>query len=178
MYVETVPNRASPPAILLRESIRVGRKVRKRTLANLSHWPVAKIEVLRQALRRGGAPTPASAPAPVSAPALAITASMPHGHVPAVLSVIRRLGLDRILGARRTRQRDLVVAMIAARILFPASKLNTVARWGHCTLAQELHVGDADETELYQALDWLLSRQPMIEQRLAAKHLQEGASVL
>jgi hypothetical protein len=172
MYIETVPNRASPPAILLRESTRAGRKVRKRTLANLSHWPAAKIEVLRRALRSSGAP------APDSAPALVITASVPHGHVQAVLGVVRRLGLDTLLGARRTRPRDLVVAMIAARILFPVSKLDTVARWGHCTLAEELHVGDADERELYQALDWLLSRQPAIEQRLAARRLREGASVL
>jgi hypothetical protein len=176
MYIATVPNRASPPAILLRESTRVGQKVRKRTLANLSHWPAAKIEALRRALRSSGTPTPAPAPSP--AQTLAITASMPHGHVKAVLGVIRRLGLDRILGARRTRPRDLVVAMIAARILFPVSKLDTVARWGHCTLAEELHVGDADETELYPALDWLLSRQEAIEKRLAARHLREGASVL
>jgi hypothetical protein len=172
MYIETVPNRASPPAILLRESTRVGKKVRKHTLANLSHWPAAKIEALRRALRSSG-----EAPCD-PAQTLAITASVPHGHVKAVLGAIRRLGLDTILGARRTRQRDLVVAMMAARILFPASKLDTVARWGHCTLAEELHVGDADERELYQALDWLLARQPRIEKHLAAKHLQEGASVL
>jgi hypothetical protein len=121
MYIESVPNRSSPPAILLRESTRVGAKVRKRTLANLSHWPPAKIEGLRRALRgQAGGGDPAQA--------LRITASRPHGHVQAVLGMIRRLGLDTFLAARRSRPRDLVVALIAARLLFPTSKLNTVAR--------------------------------------------------
>ena len=170
MYIETVPNRSSPPAILLRESTRVGKNVHKRTLTNLSHWPAIKIEALRRALRGEATPDPAKA--------LAITASLPHGHVKAVLGVIRRLGLDTIIGVRRSRQRDLVVAMIAARILFPASKLDTVTRWGQCTLAEELAVGDADERELYQALDGLLSRQGVIEKQLARRHLQQGGNVL
>jgi transposase len=171
MYIETVPNRASPPAVLLRESTREGDKVHKRTLANLSHWPPRKIEALRRALRgEGGGADPAQA--------LRVTASLPHGHVKAVLGTMRKLGLDTLIASRRCRQRDLVLAMIAARILFPASKLNTVARWGQCTLAEELAVGDADEMELYETLDWLLKRQPALEDKLAAKHLGEGSSVL
>ena len=171
MYIEIIPNRSSPPAILLRESERVGDKVSKRTLANLTHWPAAKIEALRRVLRGeacGGDP----------AKSLQITSSLPHGHVKAVLGTIRRLGLDGIIASRRSRQRDLVLAMIVARILFPASKLDTVARWGQCTLAQELAVGDADERELYGALDWLLARQQAIEQKLARRHLSQGGSVL
>jgi len=170
MYVESVPNRSSPPAILLRESIRQGGKVVKRTLANLSHWPATKVQALRRVLAsaEGGHPTAA----------LRITASLPHGAVKAVLGIIGKLGLDRIIASRRCRQRDLVLAMIAARLLFPSSKLDTVARWGNCTLAQELAVGDADELELYAALDWLVERQPAIEQKLAGRHLGQGASVL
>jgi hypothetical protein len=171
MYIETVPNRSSPPAILLRESTRVGKQVHKRTLANLTGWPPAKIQALRRVLageNAGGDP----------ARSLAITASLPHGHVKAVLGMIHRLGLDTLIASRRCRQRDLVLAMIAARILFPVSKLDTVARWGNCTLAEELAVGDADEEELYDALDWLLGRQVAIEDKLAGKHLGQGASVL
>jgi len=171
MYVESIPNRSSPPAILLRESVRQGSKVRKRTLANLSDWPPQKIEALRRVLRGEGVGAD-------PAKALVITRTLPHGHVAAVLGTIRKLGLDAILASRRCRQRDLVLAMIAARILFPTSKLDTVQRWSSCTLAEELGVGDADEDELYGALDWLLERQPAIEARLAQRHLKEGASVL
>src|ERR1019366_7563407 len=152
-------------------STRVGDKVHKRTLANLSDWPEQKVQALRRVLRGenlGADP----------AKSLVIAASVPHGHVKAVLGTIRKLGLDTLVASRRCRQRDLVVAMIAARILFPASKLDTVARWGNCTLAAELAVGDADELELYAALDWLLGRQQAIEDKLAGKHLGEGASVL
>jgi len=171
MYVERVPNRSSPPAILLRESTRIGKKVRKRTLTNITHWSPQKIEALRRVLRDEPGPMP-------SVPSLAITASLPHGHVKAVLDIIHRLGLDRLIASRRGRERDLVVAMVAARILFPTSKLDTVAHWKHCTLAEELGVGDADEDELYDVLDWLLARQPAIERELARRHLTEGGSVL
>jgi hypothetical protein len=171
MYVESIPNRSSPPAILLRESVREGAKVRKRTLANLSDWPPQKVDALRRVLRGEGVSAD-------PAKALVITRSLPHGHVAAVLGTIRKLGLDAILASRRCRQRDLALAMIAARILFPTSKLDTVQRWSDCTLAEELGVTDADEDELYAALDWLLQRQPAIEKKLAQRHLQEGASVL
>ena len=174
MYVETIPNRSSPPAILLRESTREEGKVRKRTLANLSDWPSAKIQALRRVLR--GDTTLGQGAS--GADALTITASLPHGQVKAVLGTIRKLGLDTLIASRRCRQRDLALAMIVARILFPASKLDTAARWGHSTLATELGVGDADEQELYQSLDWLLARQAVIEDKLAARHLDQGASVL
>ena len=171
MYVETIPNRSSPPAILLRESVRQGAKVRKRTLANLSDWPEAKLQALRSVLRGeklGGDPQKC----------LSITRSLPHGHVAAVLRMIRRLGLERILAAKRCRQRDLVLALIAARVLFPTSKLDTSKRWADCTLAEELGVAGADEDELYAALYWLLERQSAIEAKLAKRHLTQGASVL
>ncbi len=171
MYVESIPNRSSPPAILLRQSVREGDKVHKRTLANLSDWPPQKIAALRRVLRDEGVGVD-------PAQAFVNTRTLPHGHVAAVLGTIHRLGLDAILASRRCRQRDLVLAMIAARILFPTSKLDTVQRWSSCTLAEELGVGDADEDELYGALDWLLERQPAIERKLAQRHLQEGASVL
>lgn len=171
MYIETVPNRNSRPAILLRQSTRVGRKVVKKTLANLTDWPADKVQALRRILRgdRLGVDP---------AKSLVITRSLPHGHVKAVLGMIRKLGLDRLIASRRCRQRDLVLAMIAARILFPASKLDTTERWKQCTLAEELGVGDADEDDLYDALDWLLGRQEAIENKLAGKHLGQGASVL
>ena len=171
MYVETIPNRSSPPAILLRESTRIGERVRKRTVANLSHWPQAKVQALRRVLRGENLDVGPRQ-------SLAITTSLPHGHVKAILGVIRKLGLDTLIASRRCRHRDLVLAMIAARILFPVSKLDTVARWGQCTLAEELNVGEADEMELYQALDWLLGRQQAIEGKLAGRHLKQGGSVL
>jgi len=171
MYVETVPNRSSPPAILLRESVRQGAKVHKRTLANLSDWPEAKLQALRRVLRGEklcGDPEKC----------LSITRTRPHGHVAAVLRMIRRLGLEPILAPKRCRERDLVLALIAARVLFPTSKLDTTKRWMDCTLAEELGVAGADEDELYAALDWLLVRQPSIEAKLAKRHLTEGGSVL
>lgn len=171
MYIAKVPNRSSPPAYLLRESFRKGEKVCKRTLANLSHLPQSKIELLRRVLKGEalGADPDKS---------WRITASLPHGHVKAVLGVIGKLGLDRLVAGQRSRQRDLVLAMIVARVLFPVSKLDTVARWGQCTLAEELGVGNADEEQLYQALDWLLGRQAAIEDKLAHRHLKADGNVL
>jgi transposase len=174
MYIESIPNRSSPPAILLRESVREGATVRKHTLANLSAWPPRKIEALRRVLRGEGGEDGCAAPAQ----ALVITRTRPHGHVAAVLGMIRKAGLEALVASRRCRQRDLVLALIAARILFPASKLDTIPRWSSCTLAEELGVGDADEDELYDALDWLLARQEALEAKLARRHLSDGASVL
>ena len=170
MYIDTVPNRNSPPAVLLRQSTRVGGKIQKRTLANISHWPKDQVEALRRVLRGEVSAEPRQA--------LAVTGTLPHGHVKAVLGVIRSLGLDQLIASRRSRQRDLVVAMVVARVLFPASKLNTITRWKRCTLADELQVGDADEMELYRTLDWLLGRQEAIEESLARRHLKTGGSVL
>ncbi len=170
MYIETVPNRNSPPAILLREGWREGKKIRKRTLANLSDWPKHKIEALRRLLRNEVLVSPKDL--------FATERTLPHGHVEAVVGTIRKLGLDVMISSKRCRQRDLVVAMIAERLLHPCSKLATTRMWHTTTLAQELRVEDADEDDLYQAMDWLLARQQQIEQKLAARHLSNGAVVL
>jgi len=177
MYVTTVPNRKSPPAILLRESYRQDGKVKSRTLANLTHLPSQQIEALRSAL--AGTATAPSTPLP---DAFRISRSLPHGHIAAVLGCLRNLHLDSILDPAPGRQRDLVIAMIVARIIEPASKLAT-ARGLHCdtlhhSLGEMLHLDSADETELYQAMDWLLPQQSRIEQALAKRHLSQGGLVL
>jgi ribosomal protein L35 len=155
---------------LLREAWREGGKIRKRTLANLSHWPEHKVESLKRLLR---GETLVSAH-----DVFAVETTMPHGHVEAVLGTIGKLGLDDLIGSKPSRQRDLVVAMIAERLIAPSSKLATTRLWSSSTLAEELTVGDANVDELYQALDWLLARQHRIEAKLAARHLQDGAVVL
>lgn len=172
MYVDIVPNRKSPPAILLRESWREGKKVRKRTVANLSSWPMHRVEALRQLLR-GEHLVPAGE-------AFEIQSSLPHGHMAAVLGSVRRLKLERLLAPKRSRERDLVVAMIVARILDPRSKLATARGLDTATssLAQTLGVEGATEDELYAAMDWLLARQDAIERKLAKRHLDEGSIVM
>lgn len=170
MYIDTVPNRNSPPAILLREGWREGRRIRKRTLANLSDWPAEKVEALRLLLA-GETMVPAQRERLTER-------SRPHGHVEAILGTIRQLGLDRLIAAKRSRERDLVVALVAERLLHPTSKLATTRLWETSTLAQELDVGEADVDEAYAALDWLLARQGRIEKKLACRHLREGALAL
>jgi hypothetical protein len=172
MYVDVVPNRNSPPAILLREAWRDGKTVRKRTLANLSHWPPHQVEALRRLLR-GETLLPADE-------AFSILRSLPHGHVAATLGTLRQLGLERLLASQPSRSRDLVVAMIVARILEPRSKLATARGLDPetSTLAQALNLDHADEDELYSALDWLLARQPKIETALARRHLDDRTLVL
>ena len=183
MYIESVPNRNSPPCILLRESHRQGRKVRKRTLANLTHWPPEVVEGLR-ALLKGGKVVAGGQDGqggPIGAD-FEIVRSLPHGHVAAVLGTLKRLGLDRILAARRCRWRDLVVAMIVARVIDPRSKLATARGLNEDTaftsLGEALDVSDADENDLYDAMDWLLGRQCRIEAKLAGRHLKDGTLVL
>lgn len=176
MYVATVPNRNSPPAILLRESYRQDGKVKTRTLVNISHLRPQQIEALRSTL--AGSP-PGAALLPDS---FLISRSLPHGHAAAVLGCLRNLQLDSILDPLPSRNRDLVAAMIVARILDPASKLAT-ARGLHAgtlnsSLAELLQVASAGEAELYQAMDWLLPRQPRIEQELAKRQLTNGGLVL
>ena len=170
MYIETVPNRHSPPAILLREGWREGAKTRKRTVANLSHWPKQKIETFRRLLQDELLVSPQDL--------FSTHKTLPHGHVEAILMAVRKLGLDSILAAKRCRERDLVVAMIAARLLHPCSKLATTREWHTTTLAEELSVTDATEEDLYRAMDWLLERQARIEKKLAARHLGEDCLVL
>ena len=170
MYVETVPNRNSPPAVLLREGWREGKKTVKRTLANLTHWPARKVEALRRLLRDETLVSPDEL--------FTTRETLPHGHVQAVLDAIRKLGLAAILSVKRGRERDLVVAMIAQRLLDPCSKLATTRAWHTTTLAEELGVEEATEDDLYQAMDWLLERKERIEQKLAERHLAEGCLVL
>jgi transposase len=177
MYVATVPNRKSPPAILLRESYRQDGKVKTRTLANISHLAAQQIAALRSALD-GSLVAPAT-PLPDS---FHISRSLPHGHVAAVLGCLRTLHLDDILDPAPSRQRDLVIAMIVARIIEPASKLATARGLHgdtlHHSLGEMLHLDSADETELYQAMDWLLPQQSRIEQALAKRQLSQGGLVL
>jgi hypothetical protein len=175
MYIEAVPNRNSPPAILLRESYREGGKVRKRTLCNLSDWPTAYIEGLRGVLK-GGTVIPAERDA------FTVIRSLPHGHVAAALGTARKIGLDRILGPGSDRCRDLILALVVGRIVDPASKLAAARALSPATAASSLGellgLGDVDEDELYHALDWLLARQPAIEATLARRHLTNGTLVL
>src|SRR5580658_8953308 len=178
MYIATVPNRNSPPAILLRESYRQDGKVKTRTIGNISHLASHQIEALRLVL----AGSPVSSSSTPLQDSFLIARSLPHGHVAAVLGCLRNLHLDSILDPSSSRQRDLVIAMIVARIIDPASKLAT-ARGFHCdtlhhSLGEMLHLDSADETELYQAMDWLLPLQSRIEQALAKRHLSQGGLVL
>src|SRR5438552_2219248 len=170
MYIETVPNRSSPPAILLREGWREGNKTRKRTLANLSDWPQQTIDTLRRLLRDETLISPQDL--------LSTHKTLPHGHVEAILTVIRKLGLDSLLSSKRCPERDLVLAMIIQRLLDPSSKLATTRQWHSTTLAEELGLQGTSEDDLYRAMDWLWERQEPIENKLAARHLQEGSLVL
>ena len=174
MYIARVPNRQSPPAILLREGYREGGKVKTRTLANLSKLPPAAIDTLQRALRGEMLVSPEELLEIVP------NGSHTHGHVLAVRTAMKRLGFDGLIASRPSRQRDLVVAMVAARILAPEppSKLATTRWWHGTTLPDLLGVADADEDDLYAAMDWLLSRQPFIEKKLAARHLEDRGLAL
>lgn len=170
MYIATVRNRNSPPAILLRESYREHGNVKTRTLANLSKLPPAAITVLRASLK-GQSLVPAEA-------AFDVIASPHHGHVQAVLYAMRRLGFAELIAARPSVQRDRVVALVAARVLAPHSKLATTRWWHVTTLPEVLRVTTADEDDLYAAMDWLLERQERIEHKLAARHLENDGLAL
>ena len=175
MYVVKVPNRGSPPAILLRESYREAGKVKNRTLANLSSWPEAKVEALARVLK--GQPPPA---APLRE-AFEITRSLPHGHVAAVLGTARQLGLPELIDPAPSRHRDLVTAMAVAQVIAPDSKL-AIARGlrdatAASSLGQVLHLGSCDEDDLYAAMDYLHGRQEQIQDALAARHLAGGSLV-
>jgi len=176
MYVVKVPNRGSPPAILLRESYREAGKVRNRTLANLSAWPEAKVDALTRVLK--GQPPPAG---PLDE-ASEITRSLPHGHVAAVLGTARQLGLEELIDPAPSRHRDLVTAMAVAQVIAPDSKL-AIARGlredtAATSLGELLGVGGCDEDDLYAAMDYLAARQEQIQDALAAKHLAGGTLVL
>ena len=170
MHIHLVPNRGSPPTVLLRESYRVGSKVLKRTLANLSSLSGAQIEAIRATLR-GESLQPV-------AQSFEVIASPSHGHVQAVALAMQRVGLASLLASKSCRERDLVLAMVGARILAPHTKLATTRWWHTTTLAEEFGVVDANEDDLYSAMDWLLAHQNTIQKKLASRHLSVGGLVL
>jgi transposase len=170
MHIHVIPNRGSRPTILLRESYREGKKVKKRTLANLSSLSCKQVETIRRTLN-GEELVPIDT-------LFTVTSSQHHGHVQAVRMAMKRLGLYNLIGSQHSRERDLVVAMVIARILKPESKLPTTRWWHTTTLASDLGVADATEDDLYQAMDWLVKRQWRIEKKLATRHLKEGGLVL
>src|SRR6201981_149315 len=175
MYIEAVPNRDSPPAILLRETYREAGKVKKRTLLNLSGWPHERIAGFK-ALLKGGTVIPKNQDA------ITIIRSLPHGHVDAALGTARKIGLDRLLGPGGNRCRGLILALVVSRILDPGSKLAAARALSPDTatssLGEQLGLGLVDENELYSALDWLAVRQPAVEAALAKRHLSGGTLVL
>jgi transposase len=175
MYIESVPNPNSPPAVLLRETYREDGKFRKRTLCNLSNWPKAVVEGLRGVLRGGTVIAP-------ERDAFTVTRSLPHGHVLATLGTARKIGLDRLLGPNGNRCRELILALLVGRILEPTSKLAASRALAPATasssLGEVLGLGAVDDDELYAALDWLRARQPAIETALAKRHLSNGTLVL
>lgn len=175
MYVTRVPNRGSPPAVLLRESYREAGQVKTRTLANLSRWPEHKVERLQRALK--GVPAAADL-----AEAFEIARSLPHGHVAAVLGTARRLGIEELIDSTPSRRRDLVVAMLIAQVIDPGSKLATArglrAKTATSSLGVVLGLSSCDEDDLYAAMDWVLARKDGIENGLAARHLVNGTLVL
>src|ERR1700736_6627129 len=171
MYIEAVPNRGSPPAILLRESFRDNGRVKKRTLANLSDWPTVLVEGFRTLLKGGIA---------VAAEGIGIRRALPHGHAAAVLGTIRLIGLDRLLGKPSDpRLAPLAIALIASRLISPTSKLATArdltADTACSSLGRLRGLGVVDEVELYRALDWLGARQAAVETGLARRQLKGGA---
>jgi transposase len=170
MHIDTVPNRNSRPTYLLRESYRDGKKVRKRTIANLSALSDEQIQALRAILS-------GQKMAPVDT-LFAVESSRAHGHVEAVRVAMSRLGIAALLSARPSRERDVVCAMITARILAPHTKLATTRWWHTTTLAKDFAVADATEDDLYDAMDWLLVRQDRVQKRLAGRHLPQGSLVL
>ena len=174
MYVERVPNRASPPAVLLRESYREDGRIKKRTLANLSKLPHEAVEAVRRVLRGEPLVNPQDA--------FTLVRSLPHGHVAAVAGTLKQLGLHTLIAGSASRARDLVVALVVARVIDAQSKLATARALtpesAVSTLGEVLTLGAVDQHELYAAMDWLVGRQEAIEQRLAQRHLREHTLVL
>ncbi len=175
LSVDTIPNRSSPPAVLLREAWREGKRVRRRTVANLSRMPPALVDAVRAALAGG-----VTFPSPGAA--VAIRRSLPHGHVAAVLGTLRALGLARVLGRKADRTRDLAVAAVVARVVDPASKLATARaldpETASTSLGTLLGLGPVTGNEMLGMLDWLLRRQPWIEKGLANRHLRGGNTLI
>jgi transposase len=170
MYIDLVPNRNSPPAVLLRETHRVGNKTIKKTLANLSALPPEAIAALR-ILLKGGQLVEASADRFV------VERSLSCGHVRAIKTAMEKLGIAELISSKPCRERDVILAMIAQRIVRPGSKLESAALFADTTLAADFNVSGVDEDALYAAMDWLVERQSFIEKKLAKRHLSEGAMV-
>ena len=180
MYIEKVPNRNSPPAVLLRESWREGGKTRKRTLANLSSLPDEMIEALRATLK--GQSIPATEAILEPEKVISLHNSRQHGHVLAIHAALKKSGLLSMIDSRSSRERDVVAGMIIDRILHGGSKLSTVR---HCapetsatTLGELLSIEDLNEYDCYEAMDWLLTKQDKIQKQLAKKHLVASEPVL
>ncbi len=177
MYIERVPNRNSPPAVLLRESYREGNQVKKRTLANLSKLPDDVVDNMKLVLKGAKVSIEDATPSNFE-----VIRSLPHGHIAAILGMIKKLGLSQIISEKSSRKKNLVLAMIVARIINPKSKLATARGFNHLTcsnsLGKLLNLENATEDELYEALDWLLEHQSKIEHKLAKKHLISGSLVL
>jgi hypothetical protein len=174
MYIATVPNRNSPPAILLRESYRENGKVKSNTIANLSSLPAEKIEGFRRVLRGDVLVNPEEE--------FENTRSLPHGHVAAVLGTLKSIGLDTLIATKQSRQRELATAMIVWRVIDPVSKLSTAqglrGETARSSLGGVLGIEDVEDDELYAAMDWLFTRQGWMEKHLAKRHLAEGSLVL
>ena len=170
MYIESIPNRDSPPAILLRESYREDGKVKKRTVANLSSLPSTQIDAIRRILK-GEQLVPVGE-------LFEKVESSPHGHVLAVRAAMKRLGFAELIASRPSRERDLVCAMVAGQLINPSSKLAFTRDWESTTLPLLFDVAGASEDELYAAMDWLFERQSNIEKKLAGRHLSQGGLVL
>jgi len=174
MYIATVPNRSSPPAILLRESYRENGKVKSNTIANLSSLPAEKIEGFRRVLRGDVLVKPEEE--------FENTRSLPHGHVAAVLGTLKSIGLDTLIASKQSRQRDLATAMIVWRVIDPVSKLSTAqglrGETARSSLGGVLGIEDVEDDELYAAMDWLFTRQGWMEKQLAKRHLVDGSLVL
>ncbi len=170
MYIATVPNRGGKPTILLRHSYREGGKVKNRTLGNLTHLPPHAIEILRRIVRGESVA--------MMDDAVEIESSRSDGHVSAVLETMRKLGMESLLSSRRSREQKLLLGMIAARVIAPSSKLATTRTWQTTTLPERLGIEDATEDDLYAAMDWLVDKQPVIEKKLAARHLEPCGLVL
>ena len=175
MFIDVVPNGRSAPAVLLRESHREGNRVHKRTIANLGKLPPALVDSLRVLLRGG---TVVGRPGE----AVEILRSLPHGHVAAVLGMMRKLDLPRLFGRTATRERDLVLALVVSRVIAPGSKLSTLRalapETASSSLGRTVNLDAIEEREVYAALDWLGVQQARIECRLARRHLHDGTLVL
>ena len=178
MHIHVVPNRGSPPTVLLRESYREGSKVLKRTLANLSSLSGAQIGAIRATLRGEALQPVSQSVSQAVSQSFEAIASPSHGHVQAVALTLQRVGFASLVASKSCRERDLVLAMVTARILAPHTKLATTRWWHTTTLPEEFGVLDADEDDLYAAMDWLLAHQNTIQKKLAARHLSEGGLVL